>query len=61
VILQQSVKFLWIKRKIQAEQMQAVHRLAQTACCLPRVTLRLYPTADLAGNIMGGPAMAVRA
>ena len=47
-------KFLWIKKKLSPEQMQAVHDIGEPGLRFgPRET-RLYPSGALASHILGG-------
>ncbi len=47
-------KFLWIKRKISPEQMQAVHEIGDPGLLFgPRET-RLYPNGAIAAHVLGG-------
>ena len=47
-------KFLWIKKKLSPEQMQAVHDIGEPGLRFgPRET-RLYPNGALASHILGG-------
>ena len=49
-------KFLWIKKRISPEQMQAVHDLGDPGLLFgPRET-RLYPNGNIASHILGGSA-----
>lgn len=49
-----SRKFLWIKKKLSPEQMQAVHDIGEPGLRFgPRET-RLYPNGALASHILGG-------
>ena len=47
-------KFLWIKKKISAEQMQAVHDIGDPGLLFAPRDMRLYPNGRLAAHIMGG-------
>ncbi|MGZ3215799.1 peptidoglycan D,D-transpeptidase FtsI family protein [Paracoccus sp. T5] len=47
-------KFLWIKRKISPEQMQAVHDLGEPGLLFGPREMRIYPNGDVAGHILGG-------
>lgn len=47
-------KFMWIKRKISPEQMQAVHDLGEPGLLFGPREMRIYPNADLASHILGG-------
>ena len=46
-------KFIWIKRKISPEQMQAVHELGEPGLRLGPREMRLYPNGRLAAHILG--------
>ncbi|MEM8579419.1 MAG: penicillin-binding protein 2 [Pseudomonadota bacterium] len=47
-------KFLWIKRKISPEQMQAVHEIGEPGLLFGPREMRLYPGGPLAAHILGG-------
>jgi len=47
-------KFLWIKRKISPEQMQAVHEIGDPGLLFGPREMRLYPNGKLAAHVMGG-------
>ncbi|PIE16988.1 MAG: cell division protein FtsI [Rhodobacterales bacterium] len=47
-------KFLWIKKKISPEQMQAVHEIGEPGLLFGRREMRLYPNGRLAAHILGG-------
>ena len=47
-------KFLWIKRKISPEQMQAVHDIGDPGLLFAPRDMRLYPNGKLAAHVMGG-------
>ncbi|MCL7464391.1 penicillin-binding protein 2 [Phaeovulum sp. NW3] len=47
-------KFLWIKKKISPEQMQAVHDIGDPGLLFGPREMRLYPNGALAAHIMGG-------
>jgi cell division protein FtsI (penicillin-binding protein 3) len=47
-------KFLWIKRKISPEQMQAVHEIGDPGLLFGPREMRLYPNGALASHILGG-------
>ncbi|MFN3526879.1 MAG: peptidoglycan D,D-transpeptidase FtsI family protein [Paracoccus sp. (in: a-proteobacteria)] len=47
-------KFMWIKRKISPEQMQAVHDLGEPGLLFGPREMRVYPNGDLASHILGG-------
>jgi cell division protein FtsI (penicillin-binding protein 3) len=47
-------KFLWIKKKISPEQMQAVHDIGEPGLLFAPREMRLYPNGTLAAHVMGG-------
>lgn len=47
-------KFLWVKKKISPEQMQAVHDIGDPGLLFAPRDMRLYPNGNLAAHIMGG-------
>ncbi|OCX66035.1 cell division protein FtsI [Thioclava sp. SK-1] len=47
-------KFLWIKKKISPEQMQAVHDIGEPGLLFGPREMRLYPNGALASHILGG-------
>ncbi|MBU3028696.1 peptidoglycan D,D-transpeptidase FtsI family protein [Paracoccus marinaquae] len=47
-------KFMWIKRKISPEQMQAVHDIGEPGLLFGPREMRIYPNGDLASHILGG-------
>jgi cell division protein FtsI (penicillin-binding protein 3) len=47
-------KFLWVKKKISPEQMQAVHDIGDPGLLFAPRDMRLYPNGRLAAHIMGG-------
>ncbi|OAN73622.1 cell division protein FtsI [Sulfitobacter sp. EhC04] len=47
-------KFLWIKKKISPEQMQAVHDIGDPGLLFAPRDMRLYPNGRLAAHVMGG-------
>jgi cell division protein FtsI (penicillin-binding protein 3) len=47
-------KFLWIKRKISPEQMQAVHDIGEPGLLFGVRDMRLYPNGRLAAHVLGG-------
>ena len=49
-------KFVWIKRKISPEQMQAVHELGEPGLKFGPREMRLYPNGRLASHVLGGVA-----
>ena len=49
-----SRKFLWIKRKISPEQMQAVHEIGDPGLLFASRDMRLYPNGPLAAHVLGG-------
>ncbi len=49
-----SRKFLWIKRKISPEQMQAVHDIGDPGLLFGPREMRIYPNGALASHVLGG-------
>ncbi len=47
-------KFLWIKKKLSPEQMQAVHDIGEPGLLFGPREMRLYPNGRLAAHILGG-------
>lgn len=47
-------KFMWIKRKISPEQMQAVHDLGEPGLLFGPREMRIYPNGDVASHVLGG-------
>ena len=47
-------KFLWVKKKISPEQMQAVHEIGDPGLLFAPRDMRLYPNGTLAAHVMGG-------
>ncbi|GIT87014.1 MULTISPECIES: peptidoglycan D,D-transpeptidase FtsI family protein [Roseobacter] len=47
-------KFLWVKRKISPEQMQAVHEIGDPGLLFATRDMRLYPNGQLAAHVLGG-------
>ncbi|MBB3993631.1 cell division protein FtsI (penicillin-binding protein 3) [Sulfitobacter undariae] len=47
-------KFLWVKKKISPEQLQAVHDIGDPGLLFAPRDMRLYPNGTLAAHIMGG-------
>lgn len=47
-------KFLWIKKKISPEQMQAVHEIGDPGLLFGPRDMRLYPNGKLAAHVLGG-------
>ena len=47
-------KFLWIRRKISPEQLQAVHDIGEPGLLFGPREMRLYPNGRLAAHILGG-------
>ncbi|MEP6018932.1 MAG: penicillin-binding protein 2 [Paracoccaceae bacterium] len=47
-------KFLWLKRKISPEQMQAVHEIGDPGLLFGPRDMRLYPNGKLAAHVLGG-------
>ncbi|KGJ06800.1 cell division protein FtsI (penicillin-binding protein 3) [Paracoccus halophilus] len=46
--------FVWIKKKISPEQMQAVHDIGEPALLFGPREMRLYPNGKIASHILGG-------
>ncbi|PZO67803.1 MAG: cell division protein FtsI [Paracoccus denitrificans] len=46
--------FVWIKRKISPEQMQAVHDIGEPGLLFGPREMRVYPNGSLASHILGG-------
>ena len=47
-------KFLWIRKKISPEQMQAVHEIGEPGLLFGPREMRLYPNGKLAAHMLGG-------
>jgi len=47
-------KFLWIRKKISPEQLQAVHEIGEPGLLFGPREMRLYPNGKLAAHVMGG-------
>ncbi|WP_299370398.1 penicillin-binding protein 2 [uncultured Tateyamaria sp.] len=47
-------KFIWIKKTISPEQMQAVHEIGDPGLLFGPRDMRLYPNGALAAHVMGG-------
>lgn len=47
-------KFLWIKKKISPEQMQAVHDIGDPGLLFAPRDMRLYPNGTMAAHVLGG-------
>ncbi|UOA27726.1 penicillin-binding protein 2 [Pseudosulfitobacter sp. DSM 107133] len=47
-------KFLWIKKKMSPEQMQAVHEIGDPGLMFGPRDMRLYPNGTLAAHVLGG-------
>jgi len=47
-------KFVWIKKKISPEQMQAVHDIGDPGLLFGPREMRLYPNGHLAAHVLGG-------
>lgn len=47
-------KFLWLRKKISPEQMQAVHEIGDPGLLFAPREMRLYPNGSLAAHVMGG-------
>ncbi|WBU63147.1 peptidoglycan D,D-transpeptidase FtsI family protein [Paracoccus aerodenitrificans] len=52
-------KFMWIKKKISPEQMQAVHDIGEPGLLFGPREMRLYPNGPVASHILGGSAFGV--
>ncbi len=46
--------FVWVKRKISPEEMQAVHDIGEPGLLFGQREMRLYPNGNLAAHILGG-------
>lgn len=51
--------FLWIKRKLSPEQMQAVHDIGDPGLLFGPREMRLYPNGRLAAHVLGGASFGV--
>ncbi|MDP3862033.1 MAG: penicillin-binding protein 2, partial [Phaeovulum sp.] len=49
-----SRKFIWIRKKISPEQMQAVHDIGDPGLLFGPREMRLYPNGELAAHVLGG-------
>ncbi len=47
-------KFVWIKKKLSPEQMQAVHDIGEPGLLFGPREMRLYPNGKIAAHILGG-------
>lgn len=47
-------KFLWVKRKLSPEQMQAVHEIGEPGLLFGPREMRLYPNGAIAAHVLGG-------
>ena len=47
-------KFVWVKKKISPEQMQAVHEIGEPGLLFGPREMRLYPNGKLAAHVLGG-------
>lgn len=47
-------KFLWVKKKISPEQMQAVHDIGDPGLLFGPREMRLYPNGPMAAHVLGG-------
>ncbi|MCT4610040.1 MAG: penicillin-binding protein 2 [Pelagimonas sp.] len=47
-------KFLWIKKKLSPEQMQAVHEIGEPGLLFGPREMRLYPNGAIAAHVLGG-------
>ena len=54
-------KFVWIKRKLSPEQMQAVHDIGEPGLLFGPREMRLYPNGNLAAHVLGGTRFGVQA
>ncbi|HMQ41616.1 MAG TPA: penicillin-binding protein 2 [Paracoccus sp. (in: a-proteobacteria)] len=52
-------KFLWVKKKLSPEQMQAVHDIGEPGLLFGPREMRLYPNGRIASHILGGSAFGV--
>ncbi|MGR3756336.1 MAG: peptidoglycan D,D-transpeptidase FtsI family protein [Tranquillimonas sp.] len=52
-------KFLWVKKKLSPEQMQAVHDIGDPGLLFGPREMRLYPNGRLASHILGGARFGV--
>lgn len=54
-----SRKFVWIKKKLSPEQMQAVHDIGEPGLLFGPREMRLYPNGRIASHILGGAGFGV--
>ncbi len=54
-------KFLWVRRKLSPEQMQAVHDIGDPGLLFGPREMRLYPNGRLAAHVLGGASFGARA
>ncbi|MDJ0823222.1 MAG: penicillin-binding protein 2 [Paracoccaceae bacterium] len=47
-------KFLWVRKKISPEQMQAVHDIGEPGLLFGPREMRLYPNGPIAAHVLGG-------
>ena len=47
-------KFLWIRRQISPEQLQAVHDIGRPGLLFGPREMRLYPNGPIASHLLGG-------
>ena len=47
-------KFIWLKRRISPEQMQAVHEIGEPGLQFGQREMRLYPNGTLGAHVLGG-------
>ena len=47
-------KFLWVKKKLSPEQLQAVHEIGEPGLMFGPREMRLYPNGKLAAHVLGG-------
>jgi cell division protein FtsI (penicillin-binding protein 3) len=52
-------RFVWVKRKLSPEQMQAVHDLGEPGLLFGPREMRLYPGGALAAHVLGGAGFGV--
>lgn len=48
------LKFIWVKKKLSPEQMQAVHDIGEPGLLFGPREMRLYPNGALAAHVLGG-------
>lgn len=47
-------KFIWLRRQVSPEQMQAVHDIGEPGLLVGKREMRLYPNGRLAAHVLGG-------